>query len=78
MATEVPSVARELEMVLIDRQRPIPALQPGTSVSSTVVALVLLMLFLLLRMICRKTPIAVVVFCLLGAVFGALYHDTRG
>jgi hypothetical protein len=37
-----------------------------------VAALVLLMLFLLLRMICRKTSIAAVVFCLLGAVFGAL------
>ena len=29
-------------------------------------------LFLLLRMICRKTGIAVVVFCILGGVFGGL------
>ena len=40
--------------------------------TSTVVALVIMMLFLLLRMICRKTVIAVIVFCILGGVFGAL------
>jgi len=40
--------------------------------TSTAAALVIMMLFLLLRMICRKTIIAGVVFCLLWGIFGGL------
>jgi hypothetical protein len=44
----------------------------STFLVSTAAALVIMMLFLLLRMICRKTVIAGVVFCLLWGVFGGL------
>jgi len=39
---------------------------------STIAALALMLLFLLLRMICRRTSIAAVVFCLLGGFIGGV------
>jgi serine/threonine-protein kinase len=46
----------------------------STMLTSVAVALGVMMLFLLLRMICRKTAIASVVFCLVWGAFGALNY----